>query len=978
MRFEVNRGQADRSVRYLSRGIGYGLYLTGCEAVLTLRGPAADARSRVLRMQLEGANGHTEPMGIGLLRGRSNYLVGNDPSKWRIDVPAYGKVRYKGVYPGVDLIYYGNQQQLEYDFVVAPQADPAAIRLHFAGASAMELDHTGDLIIEAGDRQVAFRKPVVYQMVDGRRRPVAGRYTLMADNSAGFSLGSYDRSISLVIDPTLVYSTFLGGSNLDSIVAIALDSSGAAYLTGSTSSTDYPVTHGVIQATDNDPHATAFVTKLNSSGTALIYSTFLGGSGSASGGDNGEAIAVDATGNAFVTGYTYSSDFPTTKGAYQVTNKAAAASAATGFVTKLNPSGTGLVYSTFLGGTGQDEPMSLALDSTGDVFLAGAAFSANFPTTTGVIQTTNKSAGVDGWNEFVTKLNPAGGSLAYSTYLGGSNEYSSPANIRVAVDKTGDAYVAGVAISTDFPVTGGVYQPKNDADSGHSDMTLSELNPTATRLIYSTYLGGSGSSYGDDVANGLAVDAAGSAYLAGSTHEANFPVTPGAFQSTSKAVSNGLSSGFVTKMNPGGTGLVYSTYLGGSGGVVGDSANALAVDSSGDVYITGSASSTDFPVTGNAYQTTNPAAFYNGAVVFLTELNPAATILLYSTYFGGTKSFDDAGNGVTLGSNGTVYLAGITGASDFPITTGAFESNFNSQQDSTGFVAEFTLSTAPSTIATTANLTASENPAVTGQKVSFTVAVVPNTGTGIPAGNVIVSIDEAKVATIALNSKGWATYVTPTPLALGQHAVLASYVGNATYSASGGGLTESVTPAEPVISPPGGNYVSAQLVSIADATKGADLYYTTDGSTPTSASTRYSGPILVSASQTIRAIAMVSGAPASLVGFASYSLVSAPSALAAAATAASTSTVTLNGLVNTNGMAGSYYFQYGTNSTGLTSSTPKNTLPASVIGSRLSFIPVPVSALLTGLKANTKYYYQVVVTTAAGISSGAVLSFTTH
>jgi hypothetical protein len=985
LRFEPNRGQADPGVDFLSRGEGYTLYLTGREAVLSLRKQANQPASGLLRMQFSAAEENplaSSPVGQDSLPGVSNYLIGADPAQWRTDVPAYGKVRYTQVYPGVDLVFYGNGRQLEYDFLVAPGANPDSIRLHFDGARSLRLKAGGDLEIDAVGGPIAFRKPEVYQIVHGKRSPVAGHFTLMADNSASFALGRYDRSRPLVIDPTLVYSTYLGGSIQDSVAAIALDASGEAFLTGTTSSTDYPVTPGAVDTIYKNSHSTAFVTKLNASGTALIYSTFLGGSGTSFGGDTGQQIAVDSTGEAYAVGSTCSTDFPVTPSAYQSANKAAVHSACTGYFSKLNAAGTKLLYSTYLGGSSTDTPTSLALalDATGDVLVAGSAYSSDFPTTAGVVQTTNKSAPDYGWNEFVAKINPSASgpaSLLYSTYLGGSKDYGSPDKIRVAVDKSGDAYVSGIALSTDFPVTSGAYQTKNNAAAGHSDMTLSELNPTATKLLYSTYLGGSGNAYGDDVANGLAVDSTGNAYLTGTTYEINFPVTKGAYQTTSSAVANSLSAGFVTKMSPTGTALVYSTYLGGSGGLSGDRAWAVALDTSGDAFITGSADSTDFPVTGNAYQKTNPAAFNNGAVVFLTEFNPAGSALVYSTYFGGANSFGDTGYGISLGSGGAVYLAGFTGASNFPITPGAYNSTFNSQYYTMGFVAKFIMGTAPATLPTVTALVVNSNPAVTGTNMIFTAGVAPVTGTGIATGSVVFSLDETVAATVALTATGSATWTT-APFSPGLHYVLASYTGSTAYAPSGGGITETITPAIPIISPPGGTYQSAQLVTLAAPTAGSVLHFTTDGKVPTTSSTAYSGPLMVSTLQTIRAIASIPGLPSSSVASASYTLLNAPTVLAAPASSIATPKATLNALAGTYGMAGSYYFQYGLTSTALTSSTPKAALGGSSLGSRLGFVPVQVSAQLTALLGKTTYYYRVVVTTAAGTSSGKVLSFTTN
>jgi hypothetical protein len=979
LRFEANHGQADRSVRFLSRGAGYDLYLAGQDAVLALHRPGLLAgKSKlkdasvtdIVRMQLTGANPQTKPVGMDLLPGVSNYLTGTDPAQWHIGVPAWSRVRYAGIYPGIDLIYYGNHKQLEYDFVVAPGATVEPIRLHFEGARGLSLDGAGNLVVGIGDETISFKQPVVYQLLHGVRQPVVGNFKLLAKNSVGFELGNYDRSQPLTIDPTLLYATYLGGSIQDVISAIAVDSAGAVYLTGTTGSTDYPVTPGTVQTTPG----TVFVTKMNQSGTALIYSTFLGADGS------GAGIAVDSLGEAYVTGWTNTGSFPVTKGAFQATKQSPSPSYTTGFFSKLNAAGTGLIYSTYLGGSSADEATGLAVDSSGNAYVTGYANSSNFPTTPGVVQSTNKSAAIYGWNEFVTKLNPAASgaaSLVYSTYLGGSNEYSGPNAMRVAVDKSMNAYVTGIALSTDFPVTPGVFQPINHAASQRSDMTLAKLNSTATKLVYSTYLGGSSSVYGDDSANGLVVDSAGNAYLVGSTHETDFPVTKGAYQTTSGSVATGGSAGFVTKMNPMGTALVYSTYLGGSGGEHGDAADGVAIDSSGDAYITGSAGSTDFPVTSNALQTQNPASFNYGSVAFLTELNPAGNGLVYSTYMGGGNSFDDTGYGVALGQGGAVYLAGFTGASDFPITKDAYETTFNSQYFTMGFVAELALGAPPSTQPTAAAITPNADPAVTGTNMIFTAAVVPVNGTGVPTGNVVFSIDEANVATVPLSNTGSATYAAG-PMAFGQHYVLASYTGSATYGPSGGGVTETITPALPVIAPAAGTYQSAQLVTITDATPGTSLYYTTDGSTPKTSSTQYTAPILLSTSETVRAIAAAPAIPNSSPVSATYTLINAPSALAVAATTISSSSATLNGLVKTLGMAGSFYFQYGLSSTSLASSTPATNLAGSALGSRLSFVPVPVSAQATNLKAGTTYYYQVVVTTAAGTCSGAVLSFTTN
>jgi Bacterial Ig-like domain (group 3)/Beta-propeller repeat len=822
--FEANRGQVTESVRFLARGQGYALYLTAGGAVLALHKPesgsprrgrfgrspeilglgthgeaaAAKRPEEMVHMQLAGANPAVQPSGESPLPGSSNYLVGKNSAKWHTGVPTFAKVRYGGVYPGVDLIYYGNQRQLEYDFVVAPGADANLIRLRFDGANSVKLDGEGDLVIAAGEGAVEFRKPLVYQFVGGMRRPVEGSFRLQGINTAGFELGAYDRTKPLVIDPVLSYSTYLGGSSQDYAESIAVDAAGNAYVTGLTWSVDFPLTAGAVDAVNYassvNSVSTAFICKFNPSGTALMYSTYLGGDGSATTqfaqGDFGHSIAVDAAGNAYITGWTYSSNFPVTSNAYQRTNWAAENAQATGFVSKLNPNGTGLVYSTYLGGSNMDEPTALALDSSGNVYTTGFTFSKNYPVTSSAFQTGNHSSG--GWNAFVSKLNTTGSDLVYSTYLGGSGEAANIINtlyvtMGIAVDKAGDAYVAGFAHSFDFPLTSGAYQSANLAyEIGGTNLTLSELNPTGTGLIYSTYLGGR--SYPGDFSAGVAVDRTGNAYVTGYTYSSDFPTTPGAYQSSKVAA---LETAFVSKFKPMGSGLVYSTFLGGSAS---EDSYGLALDGSGDLYVTGKTASSNFPVTPDAYQSTNKAAASGGDTAFLTELNPAGSGLLYSTFLGGSVA--DGGYGVALGNNGAIYLAGYTSSADFPVTSDAPETIYHAAIN-TAFVAAFNVA-APTAIATVTTLQSSANPQAPGDTVRFTATVAPVSGTGIPAGNVTFLIDEVTVATVALDGTGTATYLA-SGLVQGGHYVLASYEGNSAYAGSGDGLTETIQFPPPAI-----------------------------------------------------------------------------------------------------------------------------------------------------------------------------------
>jgi hypothetical protein len=1041
--FEANLGQVDKTVQFMARGAGYGLYLSGQEAVLTLRkpfrGPASkpspalpsswrlspngnsfdpygknipigdgptlprqiaashrQSTTDIVRMQLVGANAVAAPTGEEKLPGTANYFLGNDPLKWHTAIPTYGEVRYAGVYDGIDLVYYGNQQQLEYDFVLAPGASTRRIRLHFAGAHELKLDAEGNLDIVAADGSIAFKKPVVYQVVDGERKLVGGRFTLLADSTVGFHVGRYDHAKALVIDPTLAYSTFFGGSTADFVATIAVDSAGEAFVGGITASNDFPVTPGAFQpldyATSTNEVSTAYISKFNASGTALLYSTYLGGDAIPNTvheqGDYVKGIAVDSSGDAYVTGYTYSSDFPITTGAFQTTNEPAGVGSDTGFVTKLNPTGTELVYSTYLGGNVLDELTALTIDSAGDAYISGITFSSTYPTTTGAYQTSNKSASVNGYNSVITKLNPTGSGLLYSTYLGGTSSYSTELNNfywtnPIVVDSSGNVYVAGFTAAGDFPVTAGAYQTKNN---GTFNITVSKLNPTLSKLAYSTYLGGSTTS----VIEGLAVDGAGNAYVAGYTSDMNFPVTTGAFQTTNDADTNTVDSaeanqnGFLTKINPTGTGLVYSTYLGGTTGPWGgDEIYDLALDGAGDAYVTGSAMSSDFPVTSNAYQSTNHGATHccdyltYTSNAFLTEFNPEGAALIYSTYLGGSGTQNPAGPGGTgdeglalaLGPNQNVYLGGYTSSPNFPVTPDAFNTVYNSHQNM-AFVADFDLGPAPSTTESVTTLTTSANSVVPGTALTFTAAVTQASGSVVPAGSIVFSIDEASVGTVALNSSGKATYST-SALPAGEHYVLATYAGNATFSSSGDGLDEFIVPATPVVTPPSGTYESQQTVTITDATNSALFYYTLDGSAPTVFSTQYTAPIVVDTSKTIKVIAVSNRTADSAEVSNTYTIIGSPAVLAAPATAVGAANATLNAYVNTLGLAGSYYFQYGTSSASLTSSTAKTALSASTTRAA-------VSTSLTTLAAATKYYYQVVVTTAGGTTTGNIQSFTTN
>jgi Beta-propeller repeat/FG-GAP-like repeat len=653
MSFEANHGQTDAQADFLSRGNNYSLFLTSTAAVAVLRnGTSGD--SSVLRMTLWGANPRPPVEGQEALPGKSNYFIGNDPAQWHTEIPTFGRVKYGNVWPGIDLAYHGNRRQLEYDFIVAPHANPKAIKLRFAGARKMRVDRNGDLVLQLSGGELRTRKPLAYQEVDGVKSIVTAGYVVSSRDKVGIRLGAYDPALALVIDPTVLYSTYLGGNNQDLGQGIAVDAAGNAYVTGYTNSTDFPTTAGAYQAVNAGGASDAFVTKLDPAGSALVYSTYLGGANT----DVSYAIAVDDAGDAYVTGYTFSSNFPTTAGAFQTTF----VGLVDVFVTKLNPAGSALVYSTYLGGsTAQindaNTGYGITVDAAGEAYVTGATESPNFPTTAGAFQTTNGCGGCTGGRDaFVTKFNAAGSGLVYSTYLGGNN---ADWGYGIAVDDAGNAYVTGQTGSPNFPTTAGSFQPAN---GGGYDAFVTKLNPAGSGLVYSTYLGGSAGDQG----NGIAVDDAGDVYVTGWTssgggQSTNFPTTAGAFQT---AFAGGLYDAFVTKFTPAGS-LVYSTYLGGSAQ---DFGYGIAVDAAGNAYVTGSTYSTDFPTTG-AFQ---PAKGDTGGVsdVFVTKFNPTG-FLLYSTYLGGNN--DDFGYAIAVDAGGNAYVTGYTGSSDFPTTAAAFQ-----------------------------------------------------------------------------------------------------------------------------------------------------------------------------------------------------------------------------------------------------------------------------------------------------------------
>ena len=650
MAFEPNVGQSEDRVRYQARGRGYAVYVTDAEVVLALAGaPGAGGRD-ALRMRFVGA-GAPRLAAERELPGKSNYLMGADERQWHRDVPTFEAVRLAGVYDGIDAVLYGTQRQLEYDFVVAPGADPSRIRVRFEGHESAVVDESGELVLRMRDGEVRQHRPTVFQRDAAGTRRVVARAVLTGDGEIGFDLGEYDRTKPLVVDPAIVYGHYLGGGGGDDYAyAVAVDQFSSVYVTGQTDSARFPVTPSPFDAVGVG--IDAFVTKIVATGQVMVYSTYFGGAGA----DTGMGIAVDSAGHAYVTGMTQSSDvgFPTTPGAWDATYNGGSSDA---FVAKLAPDGASVVFSTYLGAGGADSAADLAVDASGAVFVAGTTDSAAFPTTPGAHDTTFGGGGTDG---FVTKLSPAGETLAYSTYLGGAGP---DAGNGVAVAAGGEVAVAGVTGSADFATTQGAFD--ETFNGGATDAFAARLSAAGDALAFSTFLGGGG----DDEAAAVAVDASGAAYVTGHTDSAAFPTTSATFDGT----ANGGDDAFVVKLSAAGSALVYSTYLGGADD---DHGTDVGVDGSGTAFVVGSTGSSSFPTTFGSFDRT-----FNGeSDAFVTRFASSGSVLAYSTYLGG-EGVDAAHSVAVTSVNSTAVVAGETASPAFPTKPFSIDSDFNGGVD---------------------------------------------------------------------------------------------------------------------------------------------------------------------------------------------------------------------------------------------------------------------------------------------------------
>ena len=682
--FEANRGQSAPQIKFISRGPGYRAYLMSNGMNLSLRtgkmdasagspSPSATRRSRNLSLEfrLLGAAANPAIVGENPLAGRVNYFIGSDPSKWQRNVPTYGQIRYKNVYRGIDLIYYGNGRQLEYDFAIAPNADPQQIRFEVKGANQTRVSDDGSLILATAGGELRFQAPVVYQESQGQRTPVVGGYVLDDANHVSFRLSEYDSQKALIIDPVLVYSTYLGGSGDEQVGGIAVDGTGSVYVVGTTDSSDFSLSAiGSSVAGSNQ----VFVAKFDATGKNLVYADYLGGSND----DYGYGIAVDGSGRAYVTGSTASSNFPLVhalQGTYPGGFNA--------FISKISTDGSTLMYSTYFGGNGSDIPTGVTTDNSGNLIVAGYTSSTNLPVANAYQSTVSPNlGGMYGNYGFITKVSPDGSTLVSSTYFGGSANVAfncggtpcwpqpSTTITAMAADANGNIYLTGTTNTYDLPVTQGAYLTTNSTQMNTSVGFVSKFS-AAGSLQYSTYLyGGSGLPVG---MSGIAVDTTGSAYVTG------VALSDGTFPVTSTSICNPSTDGyacsyaFVTKFDPLGSSLSYSTFLGANNSAL---PQAIVVDSNRNAYVLGVTST-------NAFNTVNALEpFSGGNDLLLVEIDASASSQLFATYLGGTADEQGAPGGMVLDSTGNLYIAGITTSADFPVTSGAVQGQLAGAADS--------------------------------------------------------------------------------------------------------------------------------------------------------------------------------------------------------------------------------------------------------------------------------------------------------
>jgi hypothetical protein len=957
--FEPNRGQTAKEVEWLARGPEYTLFLAGHDAVLEMSAisaarkpgelPKVDASA--LRMNLLGANRVESASGEEPLPGKANYFTGKDASKWQRDLPTFGKVRLSKVYPGIDLVYYGRRGQLEYDFQVAPGADASTIRMSFDGAQA-KLGANGDLVlrVNGAGTEVRFDKPVVYQVKDGVRQLVEGRFTLAANHQVSFALGAYDRSRELIIDPVLLFLGTLGtGSEQTVPFGMAVNADGEIFLTGVTQDLKFPTTTGVLEKSCSNLSTEAkadgyvrcgptsrsgtsgFVTKIAANGESLVYSTYLHG---LSGQEYGASIALDSEGDAYILGGTSSTDFPVTDDAYEkycqptfltigcctlsttetsICDGPLAADEGVGWVTngpvlfiaKLNPTGSKILYATFLGGTAAVYPIALALDNSKNIYVtgfvvqvfaegnyntgpAGAPNNGNvqFPVTSNAFET----GGVGIQAATLSKLSANGHSLLYSTFMGtqGTHGFGNDTEANaLAVGPDGIAYIGGYTLAADLPTTPGSIRThcvENSVTPANCEAYAGFVSAFDTTksgegsLKYSTYIGGkevpSGNTIVDEV-NGLTVDSDNNLYVTGYTQNIDFPTTKGVYQPKCNHANNGnnCSTAFLSKINPEGTKFLWSTFFGGTNpNPAQATGNAVALDPQGNVYLYGMSGDGggDLP-TVNAVQ-----GYFSGNKLFIAKFSSNASKLLFATRFGNTSTTSTSAempinaNGVAVDEHGNVYFAGYTTASEPFVTTPHTYTDIGTGNGNRGFFAKIQTEFLQSkTVATVSPADANE-----GVKVTLTATVTGPVDYAVPAGTVTFASGKTVLGTGTLNEKGEAKVVLSSVPA-GKYRVIASYSGDGAYEKSASvaeALTINPPAATPKFSLASGTYDSAQKVTITDTTPNATIYYALHGAIPTVSSTKYTGAITVSSSEIIKAVAIEKGYSRSVVAVANYTI----------------------------------------------------------------------------------------------------------
>jgi hypothetical protein len=683
--FEMSKERADGKVDFISRGLGYGLFLTPNEAIIALNksqetkaldnsffafGAAnhdgghtnlGQVDQAAIQMRLIGANATPTVSGVDELPGTVNYFFGSDQTEWKTNVSSFQKVLYEDVYSGINLIYYGNQTQLEYDFVIAPGATPDLIGLYFDGADKLELNADGELILHIASEQIRMLKPTIYQEIDGLRQEIWGGYLLKADDQVSFQVGRYDNSRPLVIDPVIVYSTYFGGiqNEQEGYGGFDVDSNGHVYITGRTYSTNLPLSNAIDSGLSGETDA--FVAKIDPQTNTLIYSSYFGGSRS----ETGNSVVTDDNGNAFAVGYTNSLDFPIVN-AFQPQKSGYPNETIDTFILKLNSTGSNITYSTYLGGSGADDGWDISINSLGEIIVAGNTQSSDFPVVNALQSEGGDVFSNTDFDVFVTKIHPSGSSLIFSTYLGrGSNDV-----VRgLSIDNQDNIYITGYA-GFDYPTTPAAY----GGECGSEWVFVSKITPNGEFLDYSTCIG-------PGRAWGIAVDNFGSAYITGQTN-GSFPLI-----NAYDAQLDGNYDTFVTKLSPTGDSLMFSTYLGGSIALYApdngqDWGNAIDIDEIGNVYVTGFTNSVDFPVV-NAIQPSLGDSTSGAFDAFIAKFDPTGANLLMSTYLGG--NFIDAGFGIIVEPNGVIYVRGETNSTNFPVVN-PFQSNLGGIHRNDAFI----------------------------------------------------------------------------------------------------------------------------------------------------------------------------------------------------------------------------------------------------------------------------------------------------